>query len=334
MSSEKLISVVMPLFYSASCLDKTLEALFAVNYPKEHIELVFSYFPSDDSTLEIVQTFQQLHEKEYFNIKILERHDRGVSFGRNLGIKNCSGNYIFLLDDDIALLSETFNSALKIFESTEGVAVVCFAYALLNTGILDYASFFRFEGKISKTQTFGTGCAMLTKRVFDEVGLFDEQLGYPYSIHEDLEIAARIKKAGYDIVINGQLTQTHLPKKRYQPSSEPTPSSNLKLTNYLFKRTKFYFTNGADSYHSVLASAPQTWRLELAMYFFLPLFFVIFSVLGYYLTAVFYALGLCLLTTIYWRAFNFKKFIALILMVTNRILRSYGYVFRRVSQKF
>jgi GT2 family glycosyltransferase len=333
MSSENLISVVMPLFYSGSCLQKTLEAFCSINYPKSRIEIIFSYYPSKDSTLEIVEEFKSWHDGEYFGITILERQEQGVSYGRNLGIRNSGGNYIFLLDDDIALCSETFKHALNILERAPEVAVACFPYASSRPSIFEHTSVFRFEGRVTHTKTFGTGCAMIRKKVLDEVGLLNERLGYPYSIHEDLELAARVKKAGYDIIIDGTLIQTHLAKKREYTQVGNIHDSRASGLRYVVKHWKLYFTTSADSYHAVLLSAPTAWSLELAMYFFLPLLFIISVTMGYYQIGLLYVMLVLASAMFYWRIFNLRKLFSVFIVIANRIARSYGYITRMIWLK-
>ena len=115
MPSENLISVVMPLFYSGSCLQKVLEALYDIDYPKPRIETIFPYYPSKDSTLETIREFRSHHDGEYFGITILECQERGLNYARNLGIRNSRGNYIFFLDDDVALCNETLHACIYQF---------------------------------------------------------------------------------------------------------------------------------------------------------------------------------------------------------------------------
>jgi glycosyltransferase involved in cell wall biosynthesis len=46
--NKPLISVIMPLYNSESTLRETLNALYNVDYPKDSIEIIFSYYPSND----------------------------------------------------------------------------------------------------------------------------------------------------------------------------------------------------------------------------------------------------------------------------------------------
>lgn len=69
------------------------------------------------------------------------------------------------------------------------------------------------KGKICKIISC-TACALVRKRVFDIAGLYDESLGPPFSVDEDLEMGARIWKAGYECLQIGTLEALHLMVKR------------------------------------------------------------------------------------------------------------------------
>jgi len=325
-----LISVIMPLYNSESTLRKTLEALYNVDYPKTRIEIIFSYYPSEDETLKIIKEFKNQHEKEYFSIKILECKRRGVSHGRNIAIRNSNAEYVFILDDDVVIHKDTFKRAMKILAERPDVAVVSYLYLHEEMDLFEEAfarvRFAPFKNKVSKAKTFG-GCALVRKRVFDEVGLYNEQLGYPYSHHEDIEISARISRL-YSIVVDRGLIQKHLRKKTLRLSSNR--ESRFSMLKKVINGLRFYFGSGADSYHIVLQSAPISWKLEFLLYFMIPLPFIIALVLRHYLMGLIYILALLFASIIYYGAFNIKDFLLIIVVILGRITRSYGYVARRL----
>lgn len=316
----------MPLYWSGIVLRKTLQALYNVDYPKNKIEIIFSYYPSADNTLNIIREFKQNYSKEYFNIKILISKKRGVSYQRNIAIKESKGEYIFILDDDVAIHKDTFKHALDIFAKNPKVGVVSFLCIPENPRIFERALLLKFKNKIRKSRTFG-GCAMVKREVFDKIGLYNERLGYPYGPHEDLELSARINKF-YDIVVDGTIIQVHLPKKRYD-----SLGNELKPINSLFRRilnqVKFYFTSGADSYELVLASAPLAWKAELVTYFLIPLLFIVLIIWNYLWGLVYLAIILAVIL-IYYRVKNLYDAFLATIRVLGRIARSYGYFTRKL----
>jgi glycosyltransferase involved in cell wall biosynthesis len=305
--------------------------LYNADYPKKKIEIVFSYYPSEDHTQKIVEEFKLQHKEEYFDIKVLECRERGLSYGRNLAIQNSSAEYIFLLDDDVAIHRHTFKHAINILASETKVAVVAFPYARPRPNMFERALIFRFAGKVLKAETFPIGCSIVRRKVFHEVGLFNKRLGYPHSVHEELELAARIRKKGYIILVDGRLMQKHLPKKRTYPTFLDC-ASRLQLLRCAINQLRNYFTRYADSYHLVLSSAPMKWKLELIAYFLIPLPFFIVMLLNFYLGIV-YLLGLATSLIIHYRAFK-PSFIHLpFIVLLGRVARSYGYVTRRIFLK-
>jgi glycosyltransferase involved in cell wall biosynthesis len=328
--NKPLISVIMPLYNSESTLRETLKALYCVDYPKSNIEIIFSYYPSEDETLKIIEEFKNKYERQYFSIKILECKKRGVSHGRNIAIMSSNAEYVFILDDDVIIHKDTFKRAMKILEERPEVAVVSYLYLHEEMDLFEEA-FARarlapFKNEVAKTKSFG-GCALVRKKVFDEVGLYNEQLGYPYSHHEDIEISGRISRL-YSIVVDRGLIQKHLRKRTLRLST------NKEVRFSMLKRAinglRFYFGDGADSYHVVLRSAPIAWKLELLLYFIIPLPFIIALVLRHYLMGLIYILALLFASVIYYGAFNIKDILLIIVVILGRITRSYGYVARRL----
>lgn len=326
MEDKPLISVIIPVYWSGSVLRKTLKALYNVDYPKEKIEIIFSYYPSGDNTLDIIEEFKSKYFNEYYDIKILICDRRGVSYARNIAIKESNGKYVFILDDDVAIHKDTFKRALGILEKNPKIGVVFFPYINENPSIIERAHLLKFRGRIRKSKTFG-GCAMIRREVFDKVGLYNEQLGYPYGIHEDLEISARINKF-YDIVVDGTIIQTHLPKKRYD-----SLSNEMQIADSLLRRLwyymKSYFTSGADSYELVLASAPLAWKVELVIYFLVPLLFIGLIILNF-LWGLVYLIIMLSIVLIYYRVKNINDAFLAVVLVVGRMARSYGYFFRKL----
>ena len=109
---KPLISIVIPVFYCGDVLRKTLQGLLNADYPKEKLEIIFSYYldPEDSLTFNIIEESKQKYADKFYNIKILRRREPGSSYARNSGIRNSSGDYIFILDDDIIIHKDTLNT--------------------------------------------------------------------------------------------------------------------------------------------------------------------------------------------------------------------------------
>lgn len=87
------VSVIIPTYNSASYIAKALRSILAQTYTNWEIILIDD--ASTDATLSIVRRFADRR------IKVIEnKQNRGVSYGRNLGIGQARGKWIALLDSD------------------------------------------------------------------------------------------------------------------------------------------------------------------------------------------------------------------------------------------
>lgn len=58
------------------------------------------------------------------------------------------------------------------------------------------------RGRKTKTNAV-TSCALVRREVVEEIGLYDETLGPPFTIYEDIEYGARALAKGYEIHVLG-----------------------------------------------------------------------------------------------------------------------------------
>lgn len=101
------VSILIPTYNSEAYIAQALESIFNQTYCNWEIILVDD--ASTDSTLEIVGNFNDERLKIISN-----QRNRGVSFGRNCGIKKAQGNWIALLDSDDWYESERIEKLLLV----------------------------------------------------------------------------------------------------------------------------------------------------------------------------------------------------------------------------
>ena len=87
------VSIIIPTYNSEAYIAQAIESVLNQTYINFEIILVDD--ASDDSTLEIARSFCDRRLKIISN-----KQNRGVSYGRNCGIKAARGNWIALLDSD------------------------------------------------------------------------------------------------------------------------------------------------------------------------------------------------------------------------------------------
>ena len=87
------VSIIIPTYNSEAYIAQALESVLHQTY--SNFEIILVDDASTDSTLEIARSFDDPRLRIISN-----KQNRGVSYGRNCGIKAAQGNWIALLDSD------------------------------------------------------------------------------------------------------------------------------------------------------------------------------------------------------------------------------------------
>lgn len=87
------VSIIIPAYNSETYIAQALESVLCQTY--HNLEVILIDDASTDSTLKIARSFHDPRLKIISN-----KENRGVSYGRNCGIKAARGNWIALLDSD------------------------------------------------------------------------------------------------------------------------------------------------------------------------------------------------------------------------------------------
>lgn len=116
---EYAISIVIPVYnvhdYLQRCVDSVVEECSTFRY-----EAILVDDGSTDGSAEMCDVLA----KQYVNVKVLHKHNGGLSDARNYGVVQAKGKYIFYLDSD-DYLAEGGLRALLATAVNEGSDVVC-----------------------------------------------------------------------------------------------------------------------------------------------------------------------------------------------------------------
>ena len=110
----------------------------------------------------------------------------GYTKATNLGIKEATGEYVVLLNNDTELLPQSQNQWLNMMEAP---------FADPKVGIVGPLELF---DTYSNHHVLIFFCVMTRKKIFDEIGILDEI--YSPGGGEDIDFTIRVKKAGYKSV--------------------------------------------------------------------------------------------------------------------------------------
>ncbi len=109
------VSVIMPAYNSASFIEPTLRCVVAQSL--KDFELIVVDDGSADETPEIAERFLSRHGGGFSYRLIRSEENRGVSYARNVGIREARGRYLFFLDSDDRIepdgLDTLYNAAVR-----------------------------------------------------------------------------------------------------------------------------------------------------------------------------------------------------------------------------
>ncbi len=148
----------------------------------------------------------ELFSKKFPEIKfILNENNVGVPEGLNIGIRNASGDFVVLLNNDLIVMPNWLENFFKAYEKTGDALYQPKSLKFNDPSILDgtgcMINLFGFgfargkgikdEGKYSEQEeiSYASGtCMFAPKKIFDEIGYFDPTF---FAYHEELDLGWR-----------------------------------------------------------------------------------------------------------------------------------------------
>lgn len=222
MKSKPDVSIIVANFNGEKYLKSTITSLLKLNLSLCEIIIV------DDASTDNSQKLLRSYKKnKHINVLFFD-HNKGPATTRNTGARGAQGSILLFVDMDCKIDKqsiEAIHSEFSTYKKTGGII-----YKLTNTKSkkLDYSgAFLSHVGLPYETgsgenpsffkirlHTFGvkTAAYAIRKKVFDEIGGFDED----YKIHgEDFDLAWRVWLAGYENIFLPSATGVHHQKGSY-----------------------------------------------------------------------------------------------------------------------
>lgn len=212
MNNEKHVSLIIPIFNEKKYIRQLLNSLLNQDYPKDKFEILLIDGRSEDGTREeirrIIASFTEFSEMD---IHILDNSDRIVPCALNIGIKEAKGKYIIRMDAHSEYAPDYIAKCVEWLKKTDAANVGGPMRALGNGYVgkaIEFAHYSRFGlggGKFHDKQWSGyvdtVYLGAWPKRIFEEVGVFDERL----IRNQDIEFNARIRKNGGKIYLTPEI---------------------------------------------------------------------------------------------------------------------------------
>jgi len=202
--SPLTISVIIPVRNGGSNFRKCLSSIAEVGPSPNEIIVVAD--GDTDSPWRVA---------EEFGAKVLRiPKPQGPARARNLGAQNAQGDILFFIDADVMITPDAVRQIEAAF-SDDPQLIALFGSYDEEPGEDNFLSqyknlFHHYVHQISREEasTFWAGCGAIRRKVFLELGGFDESYRKPCI--EDIELGYRLKQAGYKIRLSKKLQVKHL----------------------------------------------------------------------------------------------------------------------------
>ncbi len=219
---QPTVSIMIPTYNRADRLEKALLSLNKLDYPMEKIEVLVVNDGSKDNTEGIVK---KLISRVKYKLRYFFQQNKRLSAARNLAIRNAKNEIIVSIDDDMLFPKIWLKTLIKPLEDKKVGAVggpsIAPSFASLFQRVVDYCMTSSFLGtggmigttKISLVKYYPRGGNMaVPKKVFDEIGLFDEK----FIPAEEIDLDKRIENAGYKLALAKQAHVWHMPRASFK----------------------------------------------------------------------------------------------------------------------
>lgn len=231
--SQPFVSVIVPVYNGAQFIGRCLDALLASSY--ERFEIIVVNDGSTDDTESICRAK---------NVRLLqsERPRSGPAAVRNFAALRANGDVLMFVDADVVVERDAVSKIAACFERDADLSAVFGSYddtPAEDNFLSQYKNLqhhYVHQTSRREAATFWAGLGAIRAKAFCSVGGFDAvQFAVP-SI-EDIELGARLCKAGHTILLDRDIQGKHL--KRWTPVSllrteimcRAVPWSKLILTS-------------------------------------------------------------------------------------------------------
>ncbi len=171
------VSVVIPTHNRADLLPRAVRSALSQTYPVKEVIVV-----SDGSEDDTDKVMEELCAEDP-RVQYVSYHpNKGGNYARNMGIKKSQGDVVAFLDDDDEWHEDKIYRQLSLMSSDENIGIVCTAINNIHvsenvSNVFIPPAPYDCEKEILLKNCIGsTTTAMVRRKVFEQVGMFDEKL--------------------------------------------------------------------------------------------------------------------------------------------------------------
>jgi glycosyltransferase involved in cell wall biosynthesis len=127
-TDQIVLTFVVPCYNVEKYIQRCLDSIFACGLEEDCFEVLCVNDCSPDNTFDILKSNQKCHS----NLRIINhKMNKGLGGGRNTGIRESKGRYLWFVDSDDEIVTTGFADALSIALAKE-LDVLCFNYCRID----------------------------------------------------------------------------------------------------------------------------------------------------------------------------------------------------------
>lgn len=183
------ISIIVPVHNEEKSLDRTLECMTTQHYPGPAPQIVVALNGCEDNSRQVAETYLDR------GVVIVESEKSGMSFGKNLGAAEATGDILIFVDADTFMPDSGFQAIVEAFHGKD--RAIAAVPGRPDRGMLVIRSAFWIANHYArKHRVLTPGPVMAIQRtLFEELGGLDESL--PQGTSSDLFLRAQQAGAQY-----------------------------------------------------------------------------------------------------------------------------------------
>ena len=167
------VSVILPTYNRGWIVKEAIDSVLAQDF--KDFELIVVDDGSTDNTPQILDSYNQ-------DLMVIRQRNKGVSAARNRGIAAAGGGLIAFLDSDDLWLPRKLSTQVDFFKSNPAALINQTEETWIRNGVRvnPKTRHHKFSGMIFEQSLalclVSPSAVMMKRSLFDEVGLFDEDL--------------------------------------------------------------------------------------------------------------------------------------------------------------
>lgn len=251
------LSIIIPVYNVELYIEKCINSVLNQSQNKIEYEVIIVDDGSPDDSIKIITPLV----RDLSNVKIIRQKNKGVSEARNVGLRAAIGKYVWFIDSDDWIDSNSFITLEKLLKMDfDGIAIEC-------TDVLGDRKVRRFN-RVKKANQVMTGLAIIrhqlfscvvTHTIYNKAFLLENKLYQMRGVyHEDTEFSPRAyHKAEQIYILNKSLYYVTQNPHSITRSFNPKKSFDLiKVAKSLDSFTRANVkTLDAVHYHRIISSA-------------------------------------------------------------------------------